>query len=176
MSPVYCSANLKKKCHLHTVQYTGGINLERSSIWDTFSLSNATLFQKLHFHTLPPPRWRLCFKVLVIVFCDNSQEYCIYGQIFPDHSTLLVQRWTTSSKSVGPPKAAMDGSPSFCLLGQRRPTGGYTASLHKLAAGRKLAATHLNVSNRRMCVCTGFKSGSYNKSYYNRPFKNDTGL
>ena len=51
-----------------------------------------------------------------------------------------------------------------------------TASLHKLAAGRKLAATHLNVSNRRMCVCTGFKSGSYNKSYYNRPFKNDTGL
>ena len=51
-----------------------------------------------------------------------------------------------------------------------------TASLHKLAAGRKLAATHLNVSNRQMCVCTGFKSGSYNKSYYNRPFKNDTGL
>ena len=51
-----------------------------------------------------------------------------------------------------------------------------TASLHKLAAGRKLAATHLNVSNRRMCVCTGFKSGSYNKSYYNRPLKNDTGL
>ena len=52
----------------------------------------------------------------------------------------------------------------------------HTASLHKLAAGRKLAATHLNVSNRRMCVCTGFKSGSYNKSYYNRPFTNDTGL
>ena len=51
-----------------------------------------------------------------------------------------------------------------------------TASLHKLAAGRKLAATHLNVSNRQMCGCTGFKSGSYNKSYYNRPFKNDTGL
>ena len=52
-----------------------------------------------------------------------------------------------------------------------------TASLHKLAAGRKLAATHLNVSNRLMCGCTGFKSGSYNKSsYYNRPFKNDTGL
>ena len=42
-----------------------------------------------------------------------------------------------------------------------------TASLHKLAAGRKLAATHLNVSNRRMCVCTGFKSGSYNKSTAN---------
>ena len=42
-----------------------------------------------------------------------------------------------------------------------------TASLHKLAAGRKLATTHLNVSNRRMCGCTGFKSGSYNKSYYN---------
>ena len=36
-----------------------------------------------------------------------------------------------------------------------------------MAAGRKLAATHLNVSNRQMCVCTGFKSGSYNKSYYN---------
>ena len=53
---------------------------------------------------------------------------------------------------------------------------GSTASLHKLAAGRKLAATHLNVSNRQMCGCTGFKSGSYNKSYYNRPFKNDTGL
>ena len=51
-----------------------------------------------------------------------------------------------------------------------------TASLHKLAAGRKLAATHLNVSNRQMFGCTGFKSGSYNKSYYNRPFKNDTGL
>ena len=51
-----------------------------------------------------------------------------------------------------------------------------TASLHKLAAGRKLATTHLNVSNRQMCGCTGFKSGSYNKSYYNRPFKNDTGL
>ena len=28
----------------------------------------------------------------------------------------------------------------------------YTASLHKLAAGRKLAATHLNVSNRQICV------------------------
>ena len=42
-----------------------------------------------------------------------------------------------------------------------------TASLHKLAAGRKLAATHLNVSNRQICGCTGFKSGSYNKSYYN---------
>ena len=42
-----------------------------------------------------------------------------------------------------------------------------TASLHKLAEGRKLAATHLNVSNRQMCGCTGFKSGSYNKSYYN---------
>ena len=52
----------------------------------------------------------------------------------------------------------------------------HTASLHKLAAGRKLATTHLNVSNRQMCGCTGFKSGSYNKSYYNRPFKNDTGL
>ena len=51
-----------------------------------------------------------------------------------------------------------------------------TASLHKLAAGRKLATTHLNVSNRQMCGCTGFKSGGYNKSYYNRPFKNDTGL
>ena len=51
-----------------------------------------------------------------------------------------------------------------------------TASLRKLAAGRKLAATHLNVSTRQMCGCTGFKSGSYNKSYYNRPFKNDTGL
>ena len=51
-----------------------------------------------------------------------------------------------------------------------------TASLHKLAAGHKLATTHLNVSNRQMCGCTGFKSGSYNKSYYNRPFKNDTGL
>ena len=51
-----------------------------------------------------------------------------------------------------------------------------TASLHKLATGRKLATTHLNVSNRQMCRCTGFKSGSYNKSYYNRPFKNDTGL
>ena len=51
-----------------------------------------------------------------------------------------------------------------------------TASRHKLAAGRKLATTHLNVSNRQMCGCTGFKSGSYNKSYYNRPFKNDTGL
>ena len=51
-----------------------------------------------------------------------------------------------------------------------------TASLHKLAAGRKLATTHLNVSNRQMCGCTGFKSGSYNKSYYNRPFRNDTGL
>ena len=51
-----------------------------------------------------------------------------------------------------------------------------TASLHKLAAGRKLATTHLNVSNRQMCGCTGFKSGSKNKSYYNRPFKNDTGL
>ena len=51
-----------------------------------------------------------------------------------------------------------------------------TASLHKLAVGRKLAATHLNVSNRQMCGCTGFKSGSYNQSYYNRPFKNDTGL
>ena len=51
-----------------------------------------------------------------------------------------------------------------------------TASLHKLATGRKLATTHLNVSNRQMCGCTGFKSGSYNKSYYNRPFKNDTGL
>ena len=37
-----------------------------------------------------------------------------------------------------------------------------TASLHKLAAGRKLATTHLNVSNRQMCGCTGFKSGSYN--------------
>ena len=37
----------------------------------------------------------------------------------------------------------------------------YTASLHKLAAGRKLATTHLNVSNRQMCGCTGFKSGSY---------------
>ena len=34
------------------------------------------------------------------------------------------------------------------------------ASLHKLAAGRKLAATHLNVSNRQMCGCTGFKSGT----------------
>ena len=41
-----------------------------------------------------------------------------------------------------------------------------TASLHKLATGRKLATTHLNVSNRQMCGCTGFKSGSYNKSYY----------
>ena len=51
-----------------------------------------------------------------------------------------------------------------------------TASLHKLAAGHKLATTHLNVSNRQMCGCTGFKSGSYNKYYYNRPFKNDTGL
>ena len=51
-----------------------------------------------------------------------------------------------------------------------------TASLHKLAAGRKLATPHLNVSNRQMCGCTGFKIGSYNKSYYNRPFKNDTGL
>ena len=51
-----------------------------------------------------------------------------------------------------------------------------TASLHKLAAGRKLATTHLNVSNRQMRGCTGFKSGSYNKCYYNRPFKNDTGL
>ena len=51
-----------------------------------------------------------------------------------------------------------------------------TASLHKLAAGRKLATTHLNVSNRQMCGCTGFKSGSYNKSFYNRPFKNDTGF
>ena len=51
-----------------------------------------------------------------------------------------------------------------------------TASLHKLAAGRKLAATHLNVSNRQMCGCTGFKSGSCNKFYHNRPFKNDTGL
>ena len=51
-----------------------------------------------------------------------------------------------------------------------------TASLHKLAAGRKLATTHLNVSNRQMCGCTGFKSGSYNKFYYNTPFKNDTGL
>ena len=35
-----------------------------------------------------------------------------------------------------------------------------TASLHKLAAGRKLATTHLNVSNRQMCGCTGFKSGT----------------
>ena len=51
-----------------------------------------------------------------------------------------------------------------------------TASVHKLAAGRKLATTHLNVINRQMCGCTGFKSGSYNKSYCNRPFKNDTGL
>ena len=42
------------------------------------------------------------------------------------------------------------------------------------ASRHKLAATHLNVSNRQMCGCTGFKSGSYNKSYYNRPFKNDT--
>ena len=59
----------------------------------------------------------------------------------------------------------------------RQRTQGYcTASLHKLAGGRKLAATHLNVSNRQMCGCTGFKSGSYNKSYHNRPFKNDTGL
>ena len=57
-----------------------------------------------------------------------------------------------------------------------RSSKGPTASLYKLAAGRKLAATHLNVSNRQMCCCTGFKSGSYNKSYYNRPFKNDTGL
>ena len=40
-----------------------------------------------------------------------------------------------------------------------------TASLHKLATGRKLATTHLNVSNRQMCRCTGFKSGDYNKSY-----------
>ena len=53
---------------------------------------------------------------------------------------------------------------------------GLTASLHKLAAGRKLATTHLNVSNRQMCGCTGFKSGSYNKSYCNRPLKDDTGL
>ena len=52
----------------------------------------------------------------------------------------------------------------------------HTASLHKLAVGRKLATNHLNVSNRQMCGCTGFKSGGYNKSYYNRPFKNDTGL
>ena len=51
-----------------------------------------------------------------------------------------------------------------------------TASLHKLATGRKLATTHLNVSNRQMCRCTGFKSGDYNKSYYTRQFKNDTGL
>ena len=48
--------------------------------------------------------------------------------------------------------------------------------VYKLAAGRKLAATHLNVWNTQMCGCTGFKSGSYNKSYYSRPFKNDTGL
>ena len=32
-----------------------------------------------------------------------------------------------------------------------------TASLHKLAAGRKLATTHLNVSNRQMCRCTAFR-------------------
>ena len=29
-----------------------------------------------------------------------------------------------------------------------------------MAAGRKLATIHLNVSNRQMCGCTGFKSGS----------------
>ena len=29
-----------------------------------------------------------------------------------------------------------------------------------------MAATHLNVSNRQMCGCTGFLSGTYHKSYY----------
>ena len=28
----------------------------------------------------------------------------------------------------------------------------------------------------QMCGCTGFKSGAHHRSYYNRPFKNDTGL
>ena len=44
------------------------------------------------------------------------------------------------------------------------------------ASRHNLAATHLNVSNRQMCGCTGLKSGTYHKSYYNRPFKNNTGL
>ena len=34
------------------------------------------------------------------------------------------------------------------------------------ASRHNLAATHLNVSNRQMCGCTGFKSGIYHKSYY----------
>ena len=45
-----------------------------------------------------------------------------------------------------------------------------------IASRHNLAATHLNMSNRQMCGCTGFKSGTYHKSYYKRPFKNDTGL
>ena len=65
---------------------------------------------------------------------------------------------------------------TFAATGAQYYLNNATASLHKLAAGRKLAATHLNVSNRQMCGCTGFKSGSYNKSYYDRPFKNDTSL
>ena len=46
-----------------------------------------------------------------------------------------------------------------------------TASLHKLAAGRKLATTHLNVSNRQMCGCTGFKSGTAQPVKFVTPVK-----
>ena len=37
---------------------------------------------------------------------------------------------------------------------------GSTASRHNLAAYHNWAATHLKVSNRQMCGCTGFKSGA----------------
>ena len=47
------------------------------------------------------------------------------------------------------------------------------ASLHKLTAGRKLAATHLNVSNK--CVVAQVLKVVVFINLI-RPFKNDTGL
>ena len=105
---------------------------------------------------------------------ERISTVLIYCQIFDKEFSLImdeVNKYTQSEILAGVRKAH-----AAVTLNVETKSRSFTASLHKLAAGRKLAATHLNVSNRQMCICTGFKSGSYNKSYYNRPFKNGTGL